>query len=178
MEQWSSPSAAQGRPARHNGLRLIEQLQRDFRDAKDMEALPGFTWDRSVHRLTAPPNAWEAAEKVELPSPSNLTCSLTLRHSSCCRGLPVIPANHAPSTWIHTNTKRSTSHATTSSPCYAPTRPRAIAFGQVRVPGLARQLPTRLCRRVAACCPLLSLGQAAQRLPCPRRRRRGKGGRR
>ncbi|WWD19786.1 hypothetical protein CI109_104250 [Kwoniella shandongensis] len=39
-----------------------QRLQRDYRAAKDMEAMPGFTWDRNTHRLSASPKAWENAE--------------------------------------------------------------------------------------------------------------------
>ncbi|KAK8853360.1 hypothetical protein IAR55_004064 [Kwoniella newhampshirensis] len=40
-----------------------QRLQRDYKAAKDMEAMPGFTWDRNTHRLSATPAAWENAEK-------------------------------------------------------------------------------------------------------------------
>ncbi|KAK4683897.1 hypothetical protein P7C73_g6314, partial [Tremellales sp. Uapishka_1] len=40
-----------------------QRLQRDFKAAKDMEAYPGFTWDRTTHRLSATQETWDAAEK-------------------------------------------------------------------------------------------------------------------
>ncbi|WVQ94878.1 hypothetical protein IAU59_001962 [Kwoniella sp. CBS 9459] len=40
-----------------------QRLQRDYKAAKDMEAMPGFSWDRENHRLAATAEAWEQAEK-------------------------------------------------------------------------------------------------------------------
>ncbi|WVR09599.1 hypothetical protein IAU60_006671 [Kwoniella sp. DSM 27419] len=40
-----------------------QRLQRDYKAAKDMEAMPGFTWDRNANRLVAAPDAWDHAEK-------------------------------------------------------------------------------------------------------------------
>ncbi|OCF34228.1 hypothetical protein I316_04179 [Kwoniella heveanensis BCC8398] len=40
-----------------------QRLQRDYKAAKDMQAMPGFSWDRENHRLAASAEAWEQAEK-------------------------------------------------------------------------------------------------------------------
>ena len=40
------------------------QLQRDFKAVKEMEAQPGFVWDRSTSRLNASQEAWDHAENV------------------------------------------------------------------------------------------------------------------
>ncbi|WVF67279.1 hypothetical protein IAT40_002028 [Kwoniella sp. CBS 6097] len=40
-----------------------QRLQRDYKAAKDMQAMPGFSWDRENHRLAASTEAWEQAEK-------------------------------------------------------------------------------------------------------------------
>lgn len=45
----------------------VLQLQRDYRLAKEMEVLPGFSWDHNTHRLSASPEAWMNAEKVSDP---------------------------------------------------------------------------------------------------------------
>lgn len=42
----------------------VLQLQRDYRLVKEMEVLPGFSWDHNTHRLSASPEAWMNAEKV------------------------------------------------------------------------------------------------------------------
>lgn len=41
-----------------------QRLQRDYKFARELEALPGFAWDVNAHRLSASEAAWEAAEKV------------------------------------------------------------------------------------------------------------------
>lgn len=86
------------------GLRLTVQLQRDFRAAKDMEALPGFVWDRTVHRLSAPPDAWEAAEKVSrtdsltshLPSTSSVLPTGLTAVYQCPRSQLIVLVAHGP----------------------------------------------------------------------------------
>lgn len=45
---------------------LTRKLQRDFKAVKELEMIPGFTWDRTQHKLCASQEAWEAAEKVSL----------------------------------------------------------------------------------------------------------------
>ncbi|WVW86350.1 hypothetical protein I302_108394 [Kwoniella bestiolae CBS 10118] len=40
-----------------------QRLQRDYKAAKDMEAEPGFTWDRTTNRLSASAECWINAEK-------------------------------------------------------------------------------------------------------------------
>nr|XP_019010507.1 uncharacterized protein I206_04977 [Kwoniella pini CBS 10737]OCF49288.1 hypothetical protein I206_04977 [Kwoniella pini CBS 10737] len=54
-----------------------QRLQRDFKAAKDMEAMPGFSWDRNTNRLSASPECWTNAEtqldsykyrKINLPT--------------------------------------------------------------------------------------------------------------
>ncbi|WWC64784.1 uncharacterized protein I303_107396 [Kwoniella dejecticola CBS 10117] len=40
-----------------------QRLQRDYKAAKDMEAMPGFSWDRNTNRLSASPECWTNAEK-------------------------------------------------------------------------------------------------------------------
>ncbi|WWC91894.1 uncharacterized protein L201_006843 [Kwoniella dendrophila CBS 6074] len=40
-----------------------QRLQRDYKAAKDMEAMPGFAWDRTTNRLSASPECWINAEK-------------------------------------------------------------------------------------------------------------------
>jgi len=46
--------------------RADEQIQRDFRAAKEIEEMPGFRWDRQEGRLIASQEAWKAAEAVRL----------------------------------------------------------------------------------------------------------------
>jgi hypothetical protein len=87
------------------------QLQRDFKAAKEMEALPGVSWDRKNHRLSASQDAWDAAEKVSRGA-MILNCEID---SSSSRPTP-------------TSTRRSICPATTRSPSFAyPTTP-AVAF--------------------------------------------------
>ncbi|OCF77622.1 hypothetical protein I204_01616 [Kwoniella mangroviensis CBS 8886] len=40
-----------------------QRLQRDYKAAKDMEAMPGFSWDRTTNRLFASAECWINAEK-------------------------------------------------------------------------------------------------------------------
>lgn len=45
-----------------------QRLQRDYKAAKEFEAMPGFTWDNVHHKLSATPEVWEAAHKVNICS--------------------------------------------------------------------------------------------------------------
>lgn len=57
------------------------QLQRDYKAAKDMESFQGFTWDKAAGRLMAPPEAWEAAEKVSFDDAFKSLLTVTVKLS-------------------------------------------------------------------------------------------------
>ncbi|OWT37541.1 hypothetical protein J008_05032 [Cryptococcus neoformans] len=115
-----------------------QRLQRDYRLAKEMEVLPGFSWDHNTHRLSASPEAWMNAEKemdaykyrkIHLPHYDSL--AILCANDSCRRAPRNTKTRHTSISSSSSLMNLSTPNPNTSTPAQMAQVPQPITMTQV-----------------------------------------------